>query len=55
LVTGSLSRATGNFFGLGEVLLEPIGGLVNRKFFPGRGSGAFAVVGAGRRFRKGFL
>jgi hypothetical protein len=54
-VTGSLSRATGNFFGLSEVLLEPIGNLVNRRFFSGRRSGAFAVVGAGGKFRKRIL
>jgi hypothetical protein len=55
LITGSLSGATSNFFGLGEVLLVPIGSLINWKFFSRRGSGAFAIVGAGGEFREGVL
>jgi hypothetical protein len=53
LVTGSLTRATGLFFNLGEVLLEPISNLIHWRFFSGRGLRAFALLGAGRKFRKG--
>jgi hypothetical protein len=33
MVTGSLTGATGLFFGLSEVLLEPIFELIHRSFF----------------------
>jgi hypothetical protein len=51
LITCSLARATGLFLGLGEVLLEPIYKLIHRRFFSGRDLRAFAVPGAGRKFR----
>jgi hypothetical protein len=55
LIIGSLSRATDIFSGLGKIIFEPVGGLVSRKLFYGRGSGALAIVGASGEFRKGVL
>jgi hypothetical protein len=55
LVTGSLGRAAGIFVCLGEVLLEPIGSLIDRSFLSGRDSGAFTMMGASGELRKRIL
>jgi hypothetical protein len=46
-----LTRATGLFFSLGEVLLEPISNMIHWRFFSERDLRAFAVLGAGIKFR----
>jgi hypothetical protein len=50
-----LSGATGNFLSLGEVLLEPVGSLVDQNLLPGRSGVDLAVVTASRGFQKRIL